>query len=129
MAVLVTGAAGFIGSHVAAGLLARGEAGVGIDNLNSYYEVGLKEARLARLAPHKAFRFERMDISDRDAVHGLAERHRIDRIVHLAAQAGVRYSLIDPYAYVQSNVMGHLVVLEAARLLPSLRPLGHASSA
>jgi UDP-glucuronate 4-epimerase len=128
MAVLVTGAAGFIGSHVAEALLARGEDVVGIDNLNGYYEVSLKEARLARLAPHKAFRFERMDISDREAVHGLADRHKIDRIVHLAAQAGVRYSLIDPYAYVQSNVMGQVVMLELARKLPDLKHFVYASS-
>src|ERR1700761_2557654 len=128
MAVLVTGAAGFIGSHVASALLARGEEVVGIDNLNSYYEVSLKEARLAQLVPHKAFRFERMDISDRDAVHGLADRHKIDRIVHLAAQAGVRYSLIDPYAYVQSNVMGQVVMLELARKLTGLKHFVYASS-
>ena len=129
MTVLVTGAAGFIGYHVAAALLARGEDVVGIDNLNDYYEVSLKEARLARLTPHKAFRFEHIDISDRDAVHGLAERYfGIDRIVHLAAQAGVRHSLIDPYTYVQSNVMGQVVMLELARKLPALKHFVYASS-
>jgi UDP-glucuronate 4-epimerase len=129
MTVLVTGAAGFIGYHVAAALLARGEEVVGIDNLNDYYEVSLKQARLARLAPNPGFRFERIDISDRDAVHGLAARHRgIDRIVHLAAQAGVRYSLIDPYAYVQSNVMGQVVMLELARKLAGLKHFVYASS-
>jgi UDP-glucuronate 4-epimerase len=129
MTVLVTGAAGFIGYHVATALLARGEDVVGIDNLNSYYEVGLKQARLARLTPHATFRFERMDISDRDAVLGLAARHPgIDGIVHLAAQAGVRYSLIDPYAYVQSNVMGQVVMLELARQLPALEHFVYASS-
>jgi UDP-glucuronate 4-epimerase len=129
MTVLVTGTAGFIGSHVAAALLARGEAVVGIDNLNAYYEVSLKEARLARLAPNAAFRFERMDIADHDAVFGLAGRHpQIDGIVHLAAQAGVRYSLIDPYAYVQSNVMGQVVMLELARKLPALKHFVYASS-
>lgn len=129
MTVLVTGAAGFIGYHVAAALLARGEAVVGIDNLNAYYDVGLKQARLARLAPHANFTFEKMNISDRDAILALPGRHRgIDRIVHLAAQAGVRHSPIDPYVYVQSNVMGQVVMLEMARRLEGLRHFVYASS-
>ncbi|MEI9991851.1 MAG: NAD-dependent epimerase/dehydratase family protein [Rhizomicrobium sp.] len=129
MTVLVTGAAGFVGFHVAAALLARGEHVVGIDNLNDYYEVSLKEARLARLTPHANFHFEKLDISDRDAILALGERHGdIDRVVHLAAQAGVRYSLIDPYTYIQSNVMGQVVMLEMARRLKSPRHFVYASS-
>lgn len=129
MTVLVTGAAGFVGYHVAAALLARGERVIGIDNLNDYYEVSLKEARLARLMPHADFAFDKIDISDREAVLALGARHgEIDRIVHLAAQAGVRYSLIDPYTYIQSNVMGQVVMLEMARRLKSLRHFVYASS-
>ncbi|MFO1145566.1 MAG: NAD-dependent epimerase/dehydratase family protein [Rhodospirillales bacterium] len=129
MSVLVTGAAGFIGHHVAAALLARGERVVGIDNLNDYYEVSLKEARLARLQGHPGFAFERLDIADRDAVAGLFSANPdIERIVHLAAQAGVRYSLVNPYTYLRSNIDGHVVLLEAARLLPALRHFVYASS-
>jgi UDP-glucuronate 4-epimerase len=129
VSVLVTGAAGFIGYHVAEALLARGERVVGVDNLNGYYDVRLKQARLARLEGKPGFAFHRADVSDREAIHGLvAGDASIDAIVHLAAQAGVRHSLVDPYAYVQSNVMGHLVMLEAARLLPRLRHLVYASS-
>jgi UDP-glucuronate 4-epimerase len=127
--ILVTGAAGFIGYHVASALLERGETVVGVDNLNPYYSVALKEARLARLRGHAAFVFEQADIADRAALPQLAARHPgIDRIVHLAAQAGVRYSLQNPYAYVEANVMGHLVLLEAARRLEGLRSLVYASS-
>jgi UDP-glucuronate 4-epimerase len=127
--ILVTGAAGFIGYHVAEALLARGERVVGVDNLNNYYDVRLKQARLARLEDQPGFRFFRADIADREAIHGLVRGEpSIDAIVHLAAQPGVRHSLVDPYAYVQTNVMGHLVVLEAARLLPRLRHLVYASS-
>ena len=129
MTILVTGAAGFIGYHVAEALLARGERVVGVDNLNDYYDVRLKQARLARLEDKPGFRFCRADIADRESIHGLVRGEpSIDAIVHLAAQAGVRHSLVDPYAYVQTNVMGHLVVLEAARLLPRLRHLVYASS-
>jgi len=127
--VLVTGVAGFIGSHVAAALLARGDAVIGIDNLNPYYDVRLKQGRLALLTGQAGFRFERMDVSDRTAMEALCAAHPdIDRIVHLAAQAGVRHSLVDPYSYVQANVMGHLVVLEAARGLTGLRHLVYAST-
>jgi UDP-glucuronate 4-epimerase len=127
--VLLTGAAGFIGYHVAEALLARGDRVIGLDNLNDYYDVRLKHARLARLQPKPEFTFVHADIADRVAVHDLVRQHGdIEAIIHLAAQAGVRHSLIDPYAYVQSNVMGHLVVLEAARLLPRLRHLVYASS-
>ena len=129
MTVLLTGVAGFIGYHVAEALLARGERVVGVDVLSDYYDVRLKQARLARLDGQAGFTFHRLDVADRGAVHGLViGDSSIDGIVHLAAQAGVRHSLIDPYAYVQSNVMGHLVVLEAARLLPRLRHLVYASS-
>jgi UDP-glucuronate 4-epimerase len=127
--VLVTGAAGFIGAAVTEALLARGDAVVGVDNLNDYYDVGLKQARLARLASNKAFHFHQIDISDRDRMLALAaDFPAITGIVHLAAQAGVRYSLINPYAYVTSNVMGQVVVLEMARALPALKHLVYASS-
>jgi UDP-glucuronate 4-epimerase len=127
--VLVTGCAGFIGYHVAQALLARGDTVVGVDNLNHYYDVRLKQARLDRLDVQPGFGFHRVDVSDKDAVGGVVSAHRdIGGIVHLAAQAGVRHSLVDPYAYVQTNVMGHLVVLEAARLLPVLRHLVYAST-
>jgi UDP-glucuronate 4-epimerase len=127
--VLLTGVAGFIGFHVAEALLARGDQVVGVDNLNSYYDVRLKQGRLARLNGRGGFEFHRADVDDRDVIHALVNENKtIDVIVHLAAQAGVRHSLIDPYAYVQSNVMGHLVMLEAARLLPRLRHVVYASS-
>jgi UDP-glucuronate 4-epimerase len=127
--ILLTGAAGFIGYHLAEALLARGERVVGVDDLNAYYDVRLKEARLARLDVRHGFAFLRADVADREVIHGLVKKHNdIEVVVHLAAQAGVRHSLVDPYAYVQANVMGHLVVLEAARLLPRLRHLVYASS-
>jgi UDP-glucuronate 4-epimerase len=127
--ILVTGAAGFIGSHVARALLARGEAVLGIDNLNDYYDVSLKEARLSGLTTEKRFTFRKLDIADRDGMLDLAKEFpAIDRIVHLAAQAGVRYSLIDPYTYVQSNVMGQVVMLELGRELKALRHFVYASS-
>jgi UDP-glucuronate 4-epimerase len=127
--VLLTGVAGFIGYHVAEALLASGERVIGVDNLNPYYDVRLKQARLGRLEGKPGFTFCRADVSDREAIHQLVrDNSDIDVIVHLAAQAGVRHSLVDPYSYVQSNVMGHLVVLEAARLLPKLRHLVYASS-
>ena len=129
MSIVVTGAAGFIGFHVAQVLLGRGEAVVGMDDLNPYYDVRLKEARLERLRAHPGFTFHPVDISDRQAVAAVFERHTdITDIVHLAAQAGVRHSLVDTYSYVQSNVMGHLVMLEAARRLPGLRHFVYASS-
>jgi UDP-glucuronate 4-epimerase len=129
MTVLLTGAAGFIGYHVSEALLARGERVIGVDDLNAYYDVRLKQARLARLEAQQQFGFLRADVADRISMHELVRTHSdIEAIVHLAAQAGVRHSLTDPYAYVQSNVLGHLVVLEAARLLPRLRHLVYASS-
>lgn len=127
--VLVTGCAGFIGYHVAAALLARGNTVVGADNLNDYYDVRLKQARLDRLREQPGFGFHRVDISDKLAVGGLVADHGdTTEIVHLAAQAGVRHSLLDPYSYVQANVMGHLVMLEAARRLPALRHIVYAST-
>lgn len=129
MSILVTGAAGFIGSHVAQLLLARGETVIGIDNLNSYYDPELKRARLARLEGEAGFAFHQVDISDREAVFALIDAApEITGIVHLAAQAGVRYSLEDPYAYVTANLMGQVVMLEAARRLPKLAHMVYASS-
>jgi UDP-glucuronate 4-epimerase len=115
MTILVTGAAGFIGYHVAERLLARGDAVVGLDNLNAYYDVSLKEARLARLAAHDRFRFAKLDLADRDGVAELFAREHASRVVHLAAQAGVRYSLENPHAYVDSNLAGFMNVLEGCR--------------
>jgi UDP-glucuronate 4-epimerase len=127
--ILVTGAAGFIGSSVSRALLARGDSVIGVDNLNSYYDVTLKEARLARLAAEKNFNFRKLDIADRDNMLKLAaEFPAIDGIIHLAAQAGVRHSLTDPYTYVTSNVMGQTVMLELARKLGGLKHFVYASS-
>ena len=129
MSILVTGAAGFIGSSVCRALLARGETVIGLDNLNDYYEVSLKQARLDRLTPNKSFIFRKTDISDRETMLALAgEFPGITGIVHLAAQAGVRHSLIDPYVYVMSNVMGQVVMLEVARQLSGLTHFVYASS-
>ncbi len=129
MAILVTGVAGFIGFHVAQALLARGDDVVGVDNLNSYYDVRLKRARLAQLEGQPGFSFFHLDIADRHAMQEfVAGRSGIDAIVHLAAQAGVRYSMEDPWSYLSSNLMGHLVVLELARAMPRLRHLVYASS-
>ena len=115
MRVLVTGAAGFIGMYVAQRLLARGDEVVGIDNLNDYYEVSLKEARLATLTGQPGFSFQRLDVADRAGMEASFARHRPQRVVHLAAQAGVRYSLLNPHAYTASNVTGFLHILEGCR--------------
>ncbi len=128
MAVIVTGAAGFVGFHVAQALLDQGEAVIGIDNLNPYYDVRLKHGRLARLEGRPGFAFHAMDIADKEAMLALFEGSGATRVVHLAAQAGVRHSMVDPWAYVSSNVMGHVTVLEAARRLPRLDHLVYASS-
>ncbi|MGH6889469.1 MAG: SDR family NAD(P)-dependent oxidoreductase [Rhizomicrobium sp.] len=127
--ILVTGAAGFIGFHVAEALLAQGADVLGIDNLNAYYEVSLKEARLARLSANGNFSFRQLDISDRDAMAALGRDFPdVAGIVHLAAQAGVRHSLENPYVYVQSNVMGQVTMLEFARTCRELRHFVYASS-
>ncbi len=115
MNVLVTGAAGFIGYHVARALLARGDAVVGFDVLNDYYDVNLKLARLEQLRPDKSFTFIKGALEDAAAVQALFAATRFDRVIHLAAQAGVRYSLANPGAYVQSNLVGFLNILEACR--------------
>ena len=115
MRVLVTGAAGFIGYHVAGRLLARGDEVVGLDNLNAYYDPTLKQARLARLRAHAGFRFERIDLADRAAMEKLFSDGAFERVVHLAAQAGVRYSIENPHAYAESNLTGTLHVLEGCR--------------
>ncbi|HEY2590731.1 MAG TPA: NAD-dependent epimerase [Steroidobacteraceae bacterium] len=115
MKVLVTGAAGFIGFHTSKRLLARGDEVVGLDNLNPYYDVTLKQARLAQLTQVPGFRFAQIDLADQAAMTDLFRRERFARVVHLAAQAGVRYSLEAPHAYVASNVTGTLNVLEGCR--------------
>jgi UDP-glucuronate 4-epimerase len=130
--ILVTGAAGFIGAAVCHALLARGDWVLGIDNLSDYYDVGLKQARLARLAPEKHFSFRKADIADKNAMMTLAESG-LTAIVHLAAQPGVRYSLENPFAYVTANVMGQAVMLEMARAIhcsggPGLQHFVYASS-
>ena len=115
MKVLLTAAAGFIGMHVCERLLARGDEVVGVDNLNDYYDVALKEARLARLTPNPRFKLSRLDIADRSGIAELFERERPQRVINLAAQAGVRYSLVNPHAYVDSNVVGFVNILEGCR--------------
>src|SRR5580765_1210953 len=113
--ILVTGAAGFIGFHVAQRLLQDGATVVGLDNVNAYYDPALKEARLAQLAERPGFRFERVDLADRAGMERVFASGGFERVVHLAAQAGVRYSLTNPHAYIESNVTGFLHVLEGCR--------------
>jgi len=113
--ILVTGAAGFIGFHAAKRLLEQGRPVVGLDNLNSYYDPSLKEARLAELSKLDGFRFVRLDLADRASVADLFARERFANVVHLAAQAGVRYSLVDPHAYIDSNIVGFTNILEGCR--------------
>jgi UDP-glucuronate 4-epimerase len=115
MRVLVTGAAGFIGAALAAALLERGDEVVGIDNLNDYYDVGLKEARLARLQAHPKFSFARLDVASREGIGALFAATRFDAVAHLAAQAGVRYSIENPHAYADGNLVGFLNILEGCR--------------
>jgi UDP-glucuronate 4-epimerase len=115
MNVLVTGAAGFIGCHVARRLLECGDAVVGLDNLNAYYDPSLKEARLARLREYPGFRFAKVELADREAVAALFAGEAPERVVHLAAQAGVRYSLENPHAYLDSNLAGFINILEGCR--------------
>ena len=115
MKILVTGAAGFIGSRLSERLLERGDEVVGIDNLNDYYSVSLKEARLARLLPHSNFSFNKADVADLDAVNRIFSETAPQRVMHLAAQAGVRYSIENPRAYIESNIVGFMNILEACR--------------
>jgi UDP-glucuronate 4-epimerase len=115
MRILVTGAAGFIGYHTAARLLDQGHDVIGFDNLSPYYDVSLKEARLARLKEHTRFRFLHADLADRTVVEATFAEERPERVIHLAAQAGVRYSIEQPHAYISSNVTGFLHVLEGCR--------------
>jgi|SRR2546429_1504766 len=115
MKFLVTGAAGFIGHHVSERLIAHGEEVIGLDNLNEYYDVNLKNSRLGRLAGKPNFRFKKLDLVDKDSIGKLFREERFDNVIHLAAQAGVRYSLTNPYAYTSSNIEGFLTVLEGCR--------------
>lgn len=115
MTILVTGSAGFIGFHVCQRLLSQGNVVVGIDNLNDYYDVGLKESRLKLLMAHANFRFRKLDVADRPAMADLFQQEAPTRVVHLAAQAGVRYSLQNPHAYVDSNLAGFVNLLEGCR--------------
>jgi UDP-glucuronate 4-epimerase len=124
---LVTGAAGFIGMHVSLRLLARGDRVLGIDNINDYYEVSLKEARLERLTSHPNFTFHKLDVADREGMAELFARERPRRVIHLAAQAGVRYSLVNPNAYIDSNLQGFTNILEGCRY-NSVEHLAYASS-
>lgn len=127
-AVLVTGAAGFIGHATAHRLLGRGERVVGVDIVNDYYDVELKNARLASLVSHPQFVFHRLDIADEEAIRRLVNTSGIRRAVHLAAQAGVRYSIDNPFAYQRSNLHGHLSILEACRSISHFKHLVYASS-
>ena len=128
MIILLTGTAGFIGFHAAKRLLSEGHKVVGVDNLNDYYDVSLKEARLAELKKHSGFEFHKVDISDHEALDAAAKDKGITHILHLAAQAGVRYSLDNPRAYVQANVLGHLNILEFARHSQTVEHIAYASS-
>jgi UDP-glucuronate 4-epimerase len=113
--VLVTGSAGFIGFHLSKRLMERGDQVVGIDNLNDYYDVGLKKARLAQLEGRSGFRFMKLSLEDREALLGLFKEEKFDKVVNLAAQAGVRYSLLNPYAYIDANIVGFINILEGCR--------------
>ncbi|KTT66731.1 SDR family NAD(P)-dependent oxidoreductase, partial [Sphingomonas sanguinis] len=126
--VLVTGVAGFIGHATAHRLLARGETVVGVDILNDYYDPALKQARLASLEGKAGFAFHRMDVADAGAIAALMRDYGITRVVHLAAQAGVRHSIEHPFDYERSNLAGHLAILEACRHQPAFAHLVYASS-
>ena len=117
--ILVTGAAGFIGFHLCRRLLAAGDQVIGLDNLNEYYDVRLKLDRLERIKDHDHFHFFQIDLSDREAVARLFAEQRFDKVVNLAAQAGVRYSLVNPYAYADTNLMGFLNILKGAGITRS----------
>lgn len=127
--ILVTGAAGFIGFHTALRLLKQGKLVIGVDNLNPYYDVNLKLARLKILSDYPTFHFHKVDISDREAMTAVWASHApIHRVIHLAAQAGVRYSLVDPFPYITSNIMGFMVILELCRYQPGFERLVYAST-
>ena len=129
MTILLTGAAGFIGFHVSKALLLRDEAVVGVDNISDYYDVRLKQARLEELEKYGGFSFKKIDISDYDSVKSLISgRKDINRIIHLAAQPGVRYSIENPFAYVRANILGHMSILEICRNLSNFEHLVYASS-
>lgn len=115
MKYLVTGAAGFIGSHVTKQLLGRGDSVVGLDNLSDYYDVNLKKARLAQFDDNSDFVFEKVDLVDRAEMERVFKEHKFDRVVHLAAQAGVRYSIENPHAYIEANLVGYLHIIEGCR--------------
>jgi UDP-glucuronate 4-epimerase len=115
MKILVTGAAGFIGFHVSKRLLERGDEVIGLDNMNDYYDVSLKEARLQQLNPWNNFRFERLDLADRGGMENIFRNEKFSKVINLGAQAGVRYSLINPHSYIDSNIQGFMNVLEGCR--------------
>lgn len=115
MKILLTGCAGFIGMHVALRLLLAGKKVIGVDNLNDYYDVNLKKARLAQLTPSPDFKFHQLDISDNQSIQALFAEEKPQQVIHLAAQAGVRYSLINPHAYIDSNIQGFINILEGCR--------------
>ncbi|MGZ8162800.1 MAG: NAD-dependent epimerase [Methylobacter sp.] len=127
MKILVTGAAGFIGSTLGIRLLERGDEVVGIDNLNDYYDVNLKLARLERLRDYKRFKFVKLEIADREGVENLLAKEKVQRVMHLAAQAGVRYSITNPHAYIDSNIVGFINILEGCRH-NAIEHLAYASS-
>ena len=127
MKILLTGAAGFIGMHTILRLLARGDTVVGVDNLNDYYDVTLKQARLARLSSHANFHFHKLDVANRDGIAALFAAEKPERVIHLAAQAGVRYSLTNPHAYIDSNIVGFTNILEGCRH-NAVQHLAYASS-
>ena len=129
MSIFITGVAGFIGYHVCEALLKRGETIIGVDNLNSYYDVQLKKARLNKLKRHKKFTFHRLDITDGKLIEEtMGDSGDVDKVIHLAAQAGVRYSLENPTAYIETNILGHFSVLKACIRLESCQHLVYASS-
>ena len=128
MKIIVTGVCGFIGFHVSRALMARGDMVIGLDNMNDYYDISLKQSRLNGLNAHAEFNFYKINIADKKAVADIFETEKPDRVIHLAAQAGVRYSLENPHAYIESNITGHLNVLEACRHSDNVQNLVYASS-